>query len=61
MILKDWECVEVKTYKEVAETIKEWEENGWNLHTYSTAGTAGAVTSFINHYLLFEKETSYLE
>jgi hypothetical protein len=54
--LKDWECVEVKQYKDVGKIIKEWEKNGWHLHTYSTSGTAGAITSFINHYLLFERE-----
>jgi hypothetical protein len=55
--LKDWQCVEVKHNKDVGTTIKEWEKNGWHLHTYSTAGSAGPVTSIINHYLLFEKET----
>ena len=58
MKLKDWECVEVKNHKDVGKTIKEWEENGWHLHTYSTAGSAGALVTFVNHYLLFEKETS---
>jgi hypothetical protein len=55
MKLKDWECVEVKHNKDVGKTIKEWEKNGWHLHTYSAAGSAGAMTQFIMHYLLFEK------
>jgi len=54
--LKDWECVEVKHHKDVGKTIKEWEKNGWRLHSYSTAGSAGAMTQFIMHYLLFERE-----
>ena len=58
MKLKDWECVEVKNHKDVGKTIKAWEEKGWRLHTYSTAGSAGALATFVNHYLLFEKETS---
>jgi hypothetical protein len=55
MKLKDWECVEVKHNKDVGKTIKEWEKNGWHLHTYSAAGSAGAMTQFIMHYLLFDK------
>ena len=55
MKLKDWECVEFKHNKDVGKTIKEWEKNGWHLHTYSAAGSAGAMTQFIMHYLLFEK------
>jgi hypothetical protein len=54
--LKDWECVEVKNHKDVGKTIKEWEENGWHLHTYSAAGSAGALITFVSHYLLFERE-----
>ena len=58
MKLKDWECVEVKHNKDVGKTIKEWEKNGWRLHTYSTAGMGGGPLSYIaGHYLLFEKET----
>jgi len=53
--LKDWQCVEVKHNRDVGKTIKEWENNGWHLHTYSTAGSAGPMTSIINHYLLFER------
>jgi hypothetical protein len=51
--LKDWQCVEVKHNKDIGKTIKEWEKNGC---IYSTAGSAGPMTSIINHYLLFERE-----
>ena len=57
MKLKDWECVEVKHNKDVGKTIKEWEKNGWRLHTYSTAGSVGPFSDFVCHYLLFERET----
>jgi len=56
MKLKDWECVEVNHHKDVGRTIKEWEKNGWHLHSYSTAGSAGALTQFIKYSLLFERE-----
>jgi hypothetical protein len=55
--LKEWECVYIDNHKDVGKTIKEWEKNGWRLHTYSTAGSAGPLAYFVKHYLLFEKET----
>jgi hypothetical protein len=53
--LKEYECVEVKHHNDVGRTIKEWQKNGWRLHTYQATGTVGMATSFVNHYLLFEK------
>ena len=54
---KEYECVEVKQHKDVGKTIAEYQKNGWHLHTYQVAGLSGGpVTSFVNHYLLFEKE-----
>ena len=53
---KEYECVEVKQHKDVGKTISEYQKNGWHLHTYQAAGSAGKFSSFINHYLLFEKE-----
>jgi nitrogen fixation protein len=54
--LKEYECVEVKHHKDVGRTIKEWQKNGWRLHTYQTAGIGARPMSYIvNHYLLFEK------
>jgi len=58
MKLKDWECVEIKHHEDVGKTIKEREKSGWRLHTYSTAGSAGPLSYFVIHYLLFERETS---
>jgi hypothetical protein len=54
--LKEWHCIQVNNHEDVGKTIEEWQKNGWNLHTYSTAGSAGAISSFVNHYLLFEKD-----
>jgi hypothetical protein len=53
--VKEWQCIQVSDHKDVGRTIEKWQNNGWNLHTYSTAGSAGAITSFVNHYLLFMK------
>jgi hypothetical protein len=53
--LKEYQCVEVKHHDDVGRTIKEWQKNGWRLHTYQATGTVGMATSFVNHYLLFEK------
>ncbi len=53
--LKEYECVEVKHHKDVGRTIKEWQENGWRLHTYQATGSVGPASAFVNHYLLFEK------
>jgi hypothetical protein len=53
--LKEWQCVEVNDHKDVGKTIEEWQKKGWHLHTYSTAGSVGAITFFLKHHLLFEK------
>ena len=53
---KEYECVEVKHHKDVGKTIAEYQKNGWHLHTYQAAGLVGPITSFVNHYLLFEKD-----
>ena len=54
---KEYECVEVKQYKDIGKTIAQYQENGWQLHTYQAAGLSGGpVASFVNHYLLFEKD-----
>lgn len=46
-----WECIEVNHHKSVGRTIEEWQEDGWNLHSYTVAGNPGAIS----HYLLFYK------
>ncbi len=53
--MKEYECMEVKHHKDVGNTIKEWQKNGWRLHTYQAVGNVAMATAFVNHYLLFEK------
>jgi len=54
---KEYECVEVTQHKDVGKTIAGYQKNGWHLHTYQAAGLSGGpITSFVNHYLLFEKD-----
>ena len=47
--LKDWKCVKVGHHMDVAEEIKDYQKEGWRLHTYQAAGASPA------HFLLFEK------
>jgi hypothetical protein len=57
--MKEYECVQVKSHKDVGKTIKEWQKSGWSLHTYQTAGMgAGPMAYNVNHYSLFEREKS---
>ncbi len=57
MAEKEYQCVEVKNHRDVGKTIAEYQNNGWRLHTYQAAGLAGGpLSTFVNHYLLFEKE-----
>jgi hypothetical protein len=54
--MKEYECVEVKHHRDIAKTIAEYLKNGWCLHTYQAAGLSGGpMSSFVNHYLLFER------
>ncbi len=50
--MKDWKCVEVGHHRRIAEEIRDYQREGWTLHTYIAAGNPGAII----HYLLFEKE-----
>ena len=47
-------------FSEVSETIHDYENNGWHLHTYQTtfvpSGGHMTHTSGFYHHLLFEKE-----
>ena len=54
--MKRYICVKVTDHKNVAETIHEYQQKGWMLHTYNTAGGVGAGGLGVYHYLLFEKE-----
>ncbi len=54
--MKEWQCVQVDSHRDVGKTIEQWQRNGWRLHTYQTAGMgAGPMAYKVNHYLLFEK------
>lgn len=50
--LKEWKCVDVARHKEIPETVEEYQEKGWHLHSYAAAGSPTITT----HYLLFERE-----
>jgi hypothetical protein len=50
--LKEYECVQVGNHKDIAKTTKDWQGNGWRLHTYQVTGR----DIWISHYLLFERE-----
>jgi hypothetical protein len=52
MLLKKFLCVEVGHHKRIAETIEEYQRNGWMLRTYQATGQA----TLVSHYLLFERE-----
>ena len=51
MQLKDWICVELTHHEKIADTIAEFQKNGWSLHTYQVAGKYPNI----RHYLLVEK------
>jgi hypothetical protein len=55
MTTKEWKCVLVGHHDNVGKIIMEWEQQGWQLHTYSTAGMGGTYNYTVNHYLLFER------
>nr|MDO8132974.1 hypothetical protein [Candidatus Njordarchaeum guaymaensis] len=52
--MKEYECVQVGHHKNVGETIEEYEKEGWRHFAYEAAGTP----TFVNHYLLFEREAN---
>ena len=52
--MKEYVCVEVANYIQIAEKIKEYLENGWHLHTYQATGSE--TTRASTHYLLFERD-----
>jgi len=51
--LKEWKCVLVGHHDSVGGAIMEMERQGWQLHSYATAGMGGALNYTVNHYLLF--------
>ncbi len=54
--MKEWVWLEVKNHRHVGTTVVEWQKKGRRLHTYQAAGSAGPMSSFVNHFLLLEKD-----
>lgn len=52
--MKIFECIQIKHHNEIGKTIRQWQRNGWQLHTYQATGR----DIWINHYLLFERESN---
>jgi hypothetical protein len=58
ILLKEWECEEVKNHKDIGKTIMQRQEKGWHLQFYQTSPWSGGYGgSGTHHYLLFEKGT----
>jgi hypothetical protein len=53
--MKKWRWIQVGHHDEVGKAIMEWEQQGWRLHSYNTAGMGGTINYTVNHYLLFER------
>ena len=54
--MKEYECVEVNHDKGVSKIISKYQSDGWDLHTYQTAGMGtGPMAYNVKHYLLFER------
>ncbi|MGD6932886.1 MAG: hypothetical protein ACQCN5_01620 [Candidatus Bathyarchaeia archaeon] len=51
--MKEWVSVLVGHHNDVGPTIMNWEQHGWHLFSYSTAGMGGSLNYTVNHYLLF--------
>jgi hypothetical protein len=47
--------VVVGHHDSIGGVIQQWEQNGWKLHTYCTAGMGGSLNYTVNHYLLFSR------
>jgi hypothetical protein len=50
--MKEWQCILVSHHDDVGKAIMEWEQQGWKLNSYNTAGMGGAWNYTVNHYLL---------
>ncbi|MBN2240387.1 MAG: hypothetical protein JW712_11490 [Dehalococcoidales bacterium] len=46
---REYTCVQVNHHKRIADTIHEYQAQGWELHTYQATGQGTMIT----HYLLF--------
>ena len=45
----------LSTHHDDVKAIMAWEQQGWRLNSYSTAGMGGALNYTVNRHLLFEK------
>ncbi|MCX6002885.1 MAG: hypothetical protein NTX46_00310 [Chloroflexi bacterium] len=52
--MKKWKCIQVHHHKNIGELIEEYQNDGWNLHTYQVTGDWLAWTA--KHFLLFQKD-----
>jgi hypothetical protein len=52
--MKRYECIQLNHHKDIGKTIEDWEAKGWSFRDYEAVGTS----TMVNHYLLFEKESS---
>ncbi|MCL1977631.1 MAG: hypothetical protein FWG55_05990 [Candidatus Bathyarchaeota archaeon] len=53
--MKEWINIQVGHHSNVGPTIMNYEQQGWHLFSYTTAGMGGAWNYTVNHYLLFFK------
>ncbi|MCL2172286.1 MAG: hypothetical protein FWB84_01360 [Candidatus Bathyarchaeota archaeon] len=51
--MKEWVSIQVEQHKNVGPTIMNYEQQGWRLFAYTTAGMGGVYHYTVNHYLLF--------
>ena len=51
--MKEYLCVQVGHHKEIAKVMEEYQNKGWQLHTYQAQGSPAIV----NHYLLLERDS----
>ncbi len=54
--MKECRGILANHHDEVGRAITEWEQQGWRLNSYSTAGMGGAFNYTVNHYLLFVRD-----
>ncbi|MGC1120218.1 MAG: hypothetical protein WBA22_03910 [Candidatus Methanofastidiosia archaeon] len=52
--MKKYTCVKVEHHERIGQVIEDYQKEGWHLHTYQAQGSP----TLVNHYLLFEKDTS---
>jgi hypothetical protein len=56
--MKEWHCIQVDHHEKMGIAIEKFQNEGWSLHTYTTAGPSTIMGYSVNHYLLFEREKS---